>query len=97
MLSDQWAFNVVDALGLRSDWLPSLIPSDQIAGYLTAEASAHLGLAIGLPVVAGAADTAAAALGSGLLQPGFVQLTVGSGAQIASPRSHSSRLYESTG
>jgi xylulokinase len=87
VLSDQWACSVLDALGLRSDWLPDLIPSEQIAGYLTAEASVHLGLAIGLPVVAGAADTAAAALGSGLLQPGFVQLTVGSGAQIASPRS----------
>ncbi|UBF29013.1 xylulokinase [Kovacikia minuta CCNUW1] len=87
VLSDDWAWDVLETLGLRSDWLPTLIPSDEIAGYLTAEASEQLGLAKGLPIVAGAADTAAAALGSGLLQPGLVQLTVGSGAQIATPRS----------
>jgi xylulokinase len=37
-------------------------------------------------VAAGAGDTAAALLGSGLLEPGCVQLTVGTGAQILTPR-----------
>lgn len=83
--SDQWAFEVIDALNLRADWLPELIPSAHIAGYLTAQAADHLGLKAGLPVVAGAADTAAAILGSGLLEPGAIQLTVGSGAQIIRP------------
>jgi xylulokinase len=83
--SDQWAFEVMEALHLRTDWLPDLIPSSCIAGHLTDQAAAHLGLEAGLPVVTGAADTAAAMLGSGLLQPGSVQLTVGSGAQIITP------------
>lgn len=85
VLSNRWAFDVVEALDLRSDWFPELIPSNQTAGYLTIEAAEHLGLSSGLPVIAGAADTAAAALGSGLLEPGQVQLTIGSGAQIISP------------
>lgn len=83
--SDQWAFEVIEALQLHTDWFPALVPSSQIAGYLTDQAARDLGLEAGLPVVAGAADTAAAMLGSGLLNPGLVQLTIGSGAQIITP------------
>src|SRR3989442_1751800 len=49
-------------------------------------AAAHLGIRANLPVVGGAADTAAAALAGGLLDPGPVQLTIGSGAQVVAPR-----------
>ncbi|MFN6462164.1 MAG: xylulokinase [Nostoc sp. DedVER02] len=87
VVSDNWAWDVISALNLRCDWLPKIIPSSAIAGYLTASASEHLGLPIGLPVIAGAADTAAAALGNGLLEAGLVQLTIGTGAQIITPRS----------
>ena len=87
VMSDNWAEDAIWALNLRGDWLPKIIPSSAIAGYLTAIASEHLGLRVGLPVIAGAADTAAAALGNGLLKPGLVQLTIGTGAQIITPRS----------
>lgn len=87
VLTDDWASNVLEALELRSNGLPRLVPSSSIAGYLTADAAACLGLSAGAPVVAGAGGTAAAALGSGLLEP-MVQLTVGSGAQIVTLRSH---------
>jgi xylulokinase len=87
VVSDNWATDAISALKLRGDWLPNIIPSSAIAGYLTTEAAEHLGLKVGLPVIAGAADTAAAALGNGLLEPGLVQLTVGTAAQIITPRS----------
>ena len=87
VVSDNWALEAIWALNLRGDWLPKIIPSSAIAGYLTTLASEHLGLRVGLPVIAGAADTAAAALGNGLLEPGLVQLTIGTGAQIITPRS----------
>ncbi|MBD1934434.1 MULTISPECIES: FGGY family carbohydrate kinase, partial [Cyanophyceae] len=86
VVSDNWAEDAISAQNLRCDWLPKIIPSSAIAGYLTAVASEHLGLRVGLPVIAGAADTAAAALGNGLL-PGLVQLTIGTAAQIITPRS----------
>ncbi|HEY9846558.1 MAG TPA: xylulokinase [Candidatus Caenarcaniphilales bacterium] len=85
--SDDWAGAAISALHLRCDWLPKLIPSSAIAGYLRAIAAEQLHLPVGLPVIAGAADTAAAALGNGLLEPGLVQLTIGTGAQIMTPRS----------
>ena len=87
VVSDNWSREAIWALNLRGDWLPKIIPSSAIAGYLTTIASEHLGLRVGLPVIAGAADTAAAALGNGLLEPGLVQLTIGTGAQIITPRS----------
>ncbi len=82
LFADNWAFEIIAALGLRKELLPRLIPSGAVAGYLSAEAAKELGLPAGLPVAAGAADTAAAMLGSGLLKPGVMQLTIGSGAQI---------------
>ncbi|MBS3933330.1 MAG: xylulokinase [Truepera sp.] len=83
---DTWAVAITEALGLRSELLAPLVPSGTVAGTLTAEAAAHLGLPEGLPVAAGAGDAAAAALGSGLLNPDQVQLTVGTGAQILAMR-----------
>ena len=83
--ADHWDYEVVEELGLRSDFLAPLVASTDVAGELTREAAEHLGLREGLPVAAGAADTAAAMLGSGLLEPGLVQLTVGTGAQIVAP------------
>ncbi|MEA5601878.1 xylulokinase [Nostoc sp. UHCC 0252] len=87
VVSDNWAWDAISGLNLRCDWLPKIISSSAIAGYLTASASEHLGLRVGLRAIAGAADTAAAALGNGLLEPGLVQLTIGTGAQIITPRS----------
>ncbi|NEQ21924.1 MAG: xylulokinase [Microcoleus sp. SIO2G3] len=87
IVADDWASEAISALNLRQDWLPELIPSSAIAGYLTTVASKHLGLKVGLPVIAGAADTAAAALGNGLIETGLVQLIVGTAAQIITPRS----------
>jgi xylulokinase len=84
--SDGWDYPVVETLGLRSDLLAPLVASADVAGMLTREAAGRLGLPAGLPVAAGAADTAAAMLGCGLLRPGSVQLTVGTGGQIVAPK-----------
>jgi xylulokinase len=83
---DRWDLEVVSALGLEASLLAPLLPSAGApAGHLTAEAAAGLGLPAGLPVAAGAADTAAAALGSGIAGGDGIQLTVGTGAQVIRP------------
>jgi xylulokinase len=79
---DRWDLDVVGALGLDAGLLAPVLPSAGAqAGRLTAAAAAELGLPAGIPVAAGAGDTAAAALGSGI-GLGDVQLTVGTGAQV---------------
>ena len=84
--ADGWSSAAVEALGLRGDLFPPLVSSGTTAGALTREAAGSLGLPAGLPVAAGAGDAAAALLGLGLLEPGPVQLTVGTGGQIVAPR-----------
>jgi xylulokinase len=82
---DRWDLEVVGALGLDAGLLPPVLPSAGApAGHLTADSAAELGLPAGIPVAAGAGDTAAAALGSGI-GLGDVQLTVGTGAQVIRP------------
>jgi xylulokinase len=80
--ADRWADDVIVALGLRRDLFAAISLSGGLAGTLTARAAETLGLSPGLPVATGAADTAAAALGTGLLAPGPIQLTMGTGAQL---------------
>ena len=83
---DGWDAGVLDALDLDEAKLAPILPrAAECAGTLTPGAADRLGLRAGIPVAAGAADTAAAALGSGLTEPGTVQLTVGTGAQIVKP------------
>ena len=79
---DGWADALVDELGLRRDLLPPIRASSAEAGPLRADAAAALGLPAGLPVIVGAADTAAGCVGSGLAGTGEAQLTVGTGAQL---------------
>ncbi len=85
VIDDRWDLEVVRALGLDAGLLAPLLPSAGApAGHLVAKAGTELGLPAGIPVAAGAGDTAAAALGSGI-GPGDVQLTVGTGAQVIRP------------
>jgi xylulokinase len=86
VLAQTWDDDVVAALGIRREILPDLLPfAGAEAGRLRAPVAADLGLAAGLPVAAGAGDTAAAALGSGLLEVGTTQLTIGTGVQFVTP------------
>lgn len=84
--ADGWSEAVIEALGLREGLFPPLVASAASAGTLTQEAAGALRLPAELPVAAGAGDAAAALLGSGLVQPGPVQLTVGTGGQILAAR-----------
>jgi xylulokinase len=82
LLADSWADDIIATLSLKRRLLPPIIPSGAVAGRLSPRAAEALGLPVGLPVATGAADTAAAALGTGLLVPGPIQLTLGSAAQL---------------
>jgi len=82
---ERWDTGVMAALGLDPALFAPLASwAGEPAGQLTPAAAAELGLPPGLPVAAGAADTAAAMFGSGLDEPGRLQLTLGTGGQIVS-------------
>jgi xylulokinase len=89
---DAWALDVADALGLRTDLLPPIRRSTELAGYLLPESAGQLGLVAGLPIAVGAADTAASLLAAGLpadsAEDGtWALLTLGTGGQWIMPAS----------
>ena len=93
-VSDASATLLFDVAGRRwspdllSEWklphwlLPPALESTAVVGELTFQAAAALGLRPGTPVVAGAADQACQAVGSGLLDPGLASCTIGTGGQL---------------
>lgn len=70
------------ALALQPDWLPRLQPVGSRLGELTREAASATGLAVGLPVIAAAADKACEGLGAGALSPAIGALSYGTTATI---------------
>jgi xylulokinase len=86
LVANTWAWKVVYALGLPASLLAPLGEAGQTAGLLSERAASLLGLRAGIPVAFGAADTAAALVGTALPRGGAVQLTVGSAAQVVTLR-----------
>ena len=82
---DAWATDVAEALGLRTDLLPPILPSAQVAGHLLPAAAEALGLPAGIPVATGAADTAASLLAADLPAPDWALLILGTGGQLIVP------------
>ena len=82
---DAWAADVAEALGLRTDLLPPILPSAQVAGHLLPAAAEALGLPAGIPVATGAADTAASLLAADLPAPDWALLILGTGGQLIVP------------
>ena len=74
---DQWADPLIEKLGLPREKLPPVLRSSGIAGCLLPGPAADLGLDPGIPVAAGAADTAAALYAAGL-GPDEAMLNLGS-------------------
>ena len=78
----RWSSEMLAAVEMPSSILPTLYECQEIAGKLTAEAAALTGLLPGTPVVAGAGDQAAGALGMGIVRPGDVSATIGTSGVV---------------
>lgn len=64
-----WWPSALDAIGLSEARLPRIVPSASAQATLSRRVATHLGLTAGTPVVVGAADRAAEAVGLGLSGP----------------------------
>jgi xylulokinase len=78
----RWSSEVASAAGIPLSWLPEVFESPEVCATISAEAAALTGLAAGTPVVAGAGDQGAGAVGMGILQPGSVSATVGTSGVV---------------
>lgn len=82
VMAADWSVEVRELLGLTRAHLPDIVPATSVAGRVGRRAADELRLRHGLPVVAGAGDSAAALLGLGVDEPGCVVLNVGTGGQV---------------
>jgi xylulokinase len=83
-LASRWWPEMLGALDLPNGLFPPVVASDDLAGHVTREAAAELGLRAGLPVAAGAADRAAEALGLGI-DTSEVMVSTGTATGVVRP------------
>lgn len=82
MQRQDWLPELPDLLGLRRDLLPPLHPSHDVIGRVSHDAAQATGIPAGTPVVAGAGDVAALAVGSGALEEGVCSITLGTAGHV---------------
>lgn len=81
-----WSGELLDALGIPSEWLPPIAESVSITGGLRPSVAAELGLPAGLPVSAGSGDNAAAAIATGIVRSGLISSSVGTSGVLFAHR-----------
>ena len=79
----RWSDTLLAVTGIDGDKLPELKASTDVVGELSAEAAEAMGLAPGIPVVAGAGDGVCAGVGAGSVRPGITYNYLGSSSWIA--------------
>lgn len=77
-----WSAEILKELNIEPDFLPSMHESCEVTGYITNEVAALTGLKAGTPVVGGAGDNAAAAIGTGVVESGKAFITIGTSGVI---------------
>lgn len=76
------ADDLIALAGIPRSAVPPMVASHEILGAVTEEAARATGLAVGTPVVGGAADHIASAYAAGIVAPGDVLLKFGGAADI---------------
>ncbi|HZL35929.1 MAG TPA: xylulokinase [Tepidisphaeraceae bacterium] len=78
----RWSDTLLGLLQIDKALLPRLHESPEVTGVLTREAADALGLKEGVPVVGGAGDQAAGAVGNGIVMAGVVSATLGTSGVV---------------
>ncbi len=81
--TNRWSEKIVQASGIDGSKLPDIMPSTQVAGYVTREAANATGLRAGTPVVLGGGDGVCANVGAGSVRPGKAYCSLGSSSWVA--------------
>jgi xylulokinase len=78
----RWSTEVAEAAGIPMAWLPQLFEGPEICAHINALGATATGLAADTPVVAGAGDQGAGAVGMGIVVPGSVSATIGTSGVV---------------
>ena len=78
----RWSREMLEAAEINPALLPALFESPDICARISPEGAAATGLKSGTPVVAGAGDQAAGAVGMGIVAAGAVSATIGTSGVV---------------
>ena len=78
----RWSNEVLSKSGIDVGLLPALHESPAVCGKVSAAGAEATGLRVGTPVVAGAGDQAAGAVGMGIARAGAVSATIGTSGVV---------------
>jgi xylulokinase len=78
----QWSREMLRAVGIESELLPEVYESPAVSAHVSPDAAYETGLRAGTPIVAGAGDQAAGAVGMGITRPGAVSVTIGTSGVV---------------
>jgi xylulokinase len=84
----RWSSEILEAAEIDQQLLPILYESTEVCGQISVAGGAATGLRAGTPVVAGAGDQAAGAVGMGITVPGAVSATIGSSGVVFAVTDH---------
>ena len=82
VVNRRWSSAMVEGLGLDRDLLPRVFESPEVTGKISPHAAELTGLKAGTPVVGGAGDQAASAVGNGIVEAGIVSCTIGTSGVV---------------
>lgn len=84
----RWSDDMLGATAVPRAWLPEVAESPVASARISPAAARETGLLEGTPVVAGAGDQAAQAIGSGIIAEGEIAVTIGTSGVVfaACPR-----------
>lgn len=77
-----WSDEVISKLGLEKSMLGRVYESQEVTGTVHSTAAELTGLNIGTPVVGGAGDQAAGAVGNGIVKKGIISSTIGTSGVV---------------
>ncbi len=78
----RWSEEILDVLDIPKNWMPRLHESPDVAGRVSGIGAEMAGIKSGVPVVAGAGDQAAGAIGNGIVIAGTVSVTLGTSGVV---------------
>ncbi|PQA72145.1 xylulokinase [Brucella oryzae] len=79
----KWASGLIEALDINPSFLPNCHESHEISGRINASGAALFGLPAGVPVAGGGGDSVIQTIGSGVIEPGQLQTTIGTAGILA--------------
>lgn len=78
----RWSREMLSAFDIDESLMPTVYESIEATGVISSMGAASTGLRAGTPIVAGAGDNAAGAVGMGIVRPGMASATIGTSGVI---------------